>query len=60
MKTAMRIPCQNEKRAWMTQTNTRTMAKAKFAMDGGCPRGFQAIKTKMAAINKMEPNPPNR
>jgi len=44
----------------MTQTNTRTMAKAKFAMAGGCPRGFQAIKTKMAAINKMEPNPPNR
>lgn len=52
--------CQNENAAWMTQTITSTMASAKLISAGGRPRGFQAMKTNMAATKRIAPKPPNR
>ena len=54
------VPCQKEKNAWMTHTNARTIARAKFAGDGGRPRGLYAIKTKTEAVNNIAPKSPNR
>lgn len=44
----------------MTHTNTKTIAKARLATAGGEPRGFQATKTNIEAVKRMEPNPPKR
>jgi hypothetical protein len=44
----------------MANTINRTMAKAKLAMAGGFPSGFQATNTRIAAIRRMRPKPPNK
>ena len=52
--------CQKEKAAWITQTSPRTIARARLAIAGGSPRGFQAMKTRMHATKRIEPKPPKR
>jgi hypothetical protein len=44
----------------MTHTITSTIARARFANAGGSPSGFQDTKTRMAAMDKIEPKPPKR
>lgn len=53
--------CQNEKAACMSHTNARTIASARFATAGfGSPSGFQDMKTRILAMNKIRPKPPKR
>ena len=43
------IPCANVKAACARNTMTSTIPSARLATAGGWPRGFQAMKTSMAA-----------
>ena len=49
--------CQALKAAWMKKTASRTIARARFEVAGGSPRGFQAMKTRIDPTSRMEPKP---
>ena len=52
--------CHALKAAWMTKTASRTIARAKLACVGGCPRGFQLTKTSIDPTKRMDPKPLNK
>jgi hypothetical protein len=52
--------CQALNAAWIAKTAISTHARAKFATAGGCPRGFQAMKTRIPATRRIEPKPPKK
>ncbi len=43
--------------AWRKKTKSRTIANARFAGAGGCPRGFHEMNTKMQPMSRIGPNP---
>lgn len=52
--------CQALKAACIMKTARRTHARATFAVAGGSPRGFQAVKTRTQPTNKIDPKPTKR
>lgn len=49
--------CQALKAACIKKTARRTIASAKFACEGGSPRGFQETNTRIAPTRRIDPNP---
>jgi len=43
--------------AWMKNTARRTIARARFATDGGSPSGFHDTKTRIAPTRRIDPKP---
>jgi hypothetical protein len=41
----------------MKKTANKTMARAKFAIAGGSPRGFHEIQTRIDPMSRMDPKP---
>lgn len=52
--------CQALNAAWITNTASRTMARARLACAGGFPRGFHDTNTRIEPTRRIDPKPLKR